>query len=453
MMLFPGYRKCFFLEQTVAQRFDDLKKCLLPLSEEVKSTTGRVDALQGLLNSYFDYVNPELFVMRRGSQRRVLLVGYYGGNNLGDELMLRIVLSVFREFPSVRITVMLCENPDYDSSTLGDVDIIHYCRTTTDLSHIASEFDALFIGGGALLDDVAYPWCGNHFKSLSFIVAELPRYFKAKNKVVVGYGLSTNGVIEKGKYSQLLAEVVTQADYFSVRDSYSLSTLAQCGVPTENVRVVDDIVLCGQELCEEYPKEISDDCITVGIVWVSFSELQQSLVDTIQGVFALGTKFKKSIRVNLISFYDFQKADTTFYETTSRLLPSSFESQIKVIDYDNSLSETARKLDSCDVVISMRYHAALICAARGVPLVAVKLANHRHYQNKMAWVANEFPEHTTLLDSLATADEIAKRCAQQYERGRGVPLSKDRILRNVRELKTAVRVAGPGYKKEVGTNE
>ena len=52
MMLFPGYRKCSFLEQTVARRFDDLQH--------------RIDALQGLLNSYFDYVNPELFVMRRG---------------------------------------------------------------------------------------------------------------------------------------------------------------------------------------------------------------------------------------------------------------------------------------------------------------------------------------------------------------------------------------------------
>lgn len=440
MMLFPGYRKCSFLEQTVARRFDDLQEHLRTLSEAVESAAHRIDALQGLLNSYFDYVNPELSVMRRGGQRRVLLIGFYGGTNLGDELMLRIVLKMLGEFPSVRVTVMLCENPGYDSSSLGDVDIIHYCRTTTDLSHIASEFDALFIGGGALLDDVAYPWCGNHFKSLSFIVAELPRYFKAKNKVVVGYGLSTNGVIEKGKYSQLLAEVVTQADYFSVRDSYSLSTLAQCGVPTENVRVVDDIVLCGQELCEEYPKEISDDCITVGIVWVSFSELQQSLVD----MFALGTKFKKSIRVNLISFYDFQKADTTFYETTSRLLSSSFESQIKVIDYDNSLSETVRELNTCDVVVAMRYHAALICASRGIPLVAIKLANHRHYQNKMAWVANEFPEHTTLLDSSAVADEIADRCAQQYERGRGTPLSRERILRNIRGLKAAVRVAVTG---------
>lgn len=475
MMLFPGYRKCSFLEQTVERRFGELQGSFLALSEEVKGVARRVDALQGChqtlseavqgmgrrvavfqgqVNSYLDYVNPELSVMsRRGGGRRVLLIGYYGGNNLGDELMLRVVLKAFSEFPLARITVMLCENPDYDSSSLGDVDIIHYCRTRMDLSHIASEFDALMIGGGALLDDLAYSWCANHFKSLSFIVAELPRYFKAKNKPVVGYGLSTNGTLATGVYSRLLSEVVGRADYFSVRDSFSLSTLAQCGVPTEKVRVVDDIVLCDQALCDKCPIDVSNDCITIGIVWVSSDELQQLLVDTIQGVIALGGKFKKEIRVQLIPFYDFNHADILYYEASIRALPSSLLPFVRIVDYDNDLLETVRKLTVCDVVIAMRYHAAVICASKGIPLVAIKLANHPHYQNKMAWVANEFSEHTTLLDTLASAEEIVNTCGQQYEHGRGTPLSLERVLRNAWELKTAVHLAATGPRAENRKND
>ena len=420
MMLNPGHRKAVFLER-------------------------KLDAIIAVLKSYLDYVNPEIAFLGTEPSApigttRILLVGYYGGNNLGDELTLRTILKYAVGFANIKYTVMLAGNPDYDSSTLGDVDIIHYCRSTSDMSHLAAKYDALIVGGGALFDDVAYPMVTNHFKSLSFIVSELPKYFKARQKKVVYYGVSTNGQIKDANYARLLGNAVANADYFSVRDQYSLSVLKSCG-NIGTVRLVDDIVLCDEDLIvkgDDQPDGKGGRSVTIGVTWICLAELKQLLLDILRKIVE---SFDVNIQIRLIPFANLNNADIAYYEVVLDSLSPDIAKMITVTAYDNGLAETIQKFKGCDVALTMRYHAALVCGAIGIPQVILELRNYTPYKNEMQWLDESFTNGSCRLDTDTSAGDICNQLYRQFRRGKVEPIPAERINANRRELGNAISIA------------
>ncbi len=411
----------------------------------VGGATSRICGVDNLLTSYIDYVNPEIGlvepVVRNAVGRRILVVGFYGGNNLGDELMLRAILKCARLFRDLRFTVMLAENKDYDSARLGDVDIIHYCRTTSDLSHLAARFDALLVGGGALLDDEAYQSSLNHFKSLSYIVTELPRYFKARGKKVACCGLSTNKRLVDETFRARIAEAVACADYFSVRDARSLAVLEECAGGNGSIRLVEDIVLSDSDIAVA-PEARRVDCGTIvfGITWVAMDGFRQPLEDLVRRILALEERYRRHVRICLIPCYDFTHADIRFYESAVASLPPELAANVEIAAYNNRLAKTVALFDGCDAMVNMRYHAAVVCGARGIPQVVLEMSQHRHYPNKMKWAGERFAERACVMDAASGGAEICATLCAQYEKGRGATIGRDEVEENRRELARALAI-------------
>ena len=374
--------------------------------------------------------------------------------------MLRTILKELRNFSDVRVTVMLAENPDYDSSRLGDVDIIHYCRTESDFSHLAARFDALVVGGGALLDDTVPQQTWQHFKALAIIVVKLPIYFKVRGKKVVLIGLSTNrGLVDKN-YTRLLSSTIGQADYFSVRDRYSLNALKNAGCYTEGkTRLTDDIVLANEEISSFAGTSLlaggkTGSHTEIGIVWVNFENLKPLLRETICEITSALAINGKTARIRLIPFYDFSHADISYYKKVVEMLPAETAANVTIADYCAEIEPILEKFQSCDAVVCLRYHAALLCGALGIPQVVVELAGHPHYRNKMQWVADNFPDSAILLDTTASAEEIANKLHAAICRGRCKPISPNRIAVNREELDRALATAlGMEYKPFGGTTQ
>ena len=201
------------------------------------------------LKRVFQYVDPEILSMLPGKRNglSVLIVGFYGAPNLGDELMLETLLDEFRMHSDLDITVMLADNPQFDASKYGDVDILHYPKTRSSFSVIARRFDVLVVGGGALLDDANYGNIDFFDIPVGEVVVGLGVQFSVFGKRVYGLGLSTSTELENSSYIDKLTALVKSSSHFSLRDPDSLETLRRCGVPVEKVAITADLVFANKK--------------------------------------------------------------------------------------------------------------------------------------------------------------------------------------------------------------
>jgi len=160
----------------------------------------------------------------------VLLSGYYGFGNMGDESLLSVISSsLAKACPGVRITA-LTRVPDKDEKRTG-----LRCVNRMDMLSVWREMGkgALFLsGGGSLLQDATSG------KSLQYYAALLTLAKKRGMKTFV----YANGIgpIRQEENRLLTGKVVSGCDGISVRDPDSLEELAAMGVPRDKIRLSAD---------------------------------------------------------------------------------------------------------------------------------------------------------------------------------------------------------------------
>lgn len=135
------------------------------------------------INLKFMYSNPELTFLENTNKTKILITGFYGAENLGDELMLETLLNYFDEHKSkISLTIMLANNLDYDIFKYQGINFIHYPKPKFDYNILANYYDIVFLAGGALIDDKAYSLKENGEMTLSTTLIELSRAMLFKNK-------------------------------------------------------------------------------------------------------------------------------------------------------------------------------------------------------------------------------------------------------------------------------
>ena len=379
------------------------------------------------LMSVLDYYNPELSMpLITDSKIKILVIGFYGAYNLGDELMLQALLSHIKR-ADTSITIMLSENDDYSSYENGAVEIIHYSRTISDFSHLATKYDVLIIGGGALLDDRSYKQFYKHFLSLSTIVAELPLYFSAKGKPVLAFGLSANFEFKNQEYVNTLKKSISVASFFGVRDSYSKELLCSQGIDEDIVHVMDDLILT-DAFWLSYDKKVADNlALHIAITWVNFPTLSEQLLELIKSI----CNCIKDVKISLLPVYDYNSADTLYFKQVCSNIPRDILEHVIIQDYPGTLQNTVRFYESIDVAINVRYHPALICACMGVPQIGLILKDHPHYRFKMHWIKDHFSESIGLFDtdtdSRLIVDELFKK--KPFRQFKGI--DSNRVKNNI----------------------
>ena len=119
------------------KRFYEIEKCLTKLDDK--------DA----------YVNFEYLYLLNNTDHKILLAGFYGARNLGDELMMQ---KVYRDLniDKSRVYVLMCDNPELNVFRYPGMNMLHYPKTRFDYSFLADQFECVVFGGGAIIDDVMY---------------------------------------------------------------------------------------------------------------------------------------------------------------------------------------------------------------------------------------------------------------------------------------------------------
>ncbi len=277
--------------------------------------------------------------------------GYYGYGNLGDELILRGLVSELKRLdPQGQVTV-LSASPRQTRRDHGVKAVFRWNPFTIFWAILTC--DVFISGGGGLIQDSSGPLTPAYY--LSFILLA-----KMLGKKTVGWGQSV-GPITNGFNRWLTSWIFRKTDLFMVRDEFSYQfMLEQAGYPKAKLVLGADLVFSLPLPGPSGPKSLGPGYIAV--------VLRDGL-----------TKVDQPVLCDLLAqIHRRTKLNFTF-------LSLQDDRDFKVIQdiRDNLIAPSAIRLPPADLslllpifsrakfVLSMRYHALILAALAQTPSAAL----------------------------------------------------------------------------------
>lgn len=370
-----------------------LDQRITALGERQETLEGRALSSISILEEKWkridDYVNLEYSMLPSGGGMKYLLVGFYGAVNLGDELMLQ---KLYEDLSPVKnnIYVLMCDNADLDVFLYPGVNIIHYPNNKFDFNVLSNIFDCVIFGGGAIIDDTKDALNDSYQYDLGKIFVELASSFIGREKKVYSLGLSTNDYLTDDRYIGKLQRIIRSSAFFSVRDKYSAAVLED--IAGQQISQINDIVLTYES--KIYPEETKGK-YRIGIIWICHEELKKPLLELLD--YILDKYDMSNTEIRFIPFYDYCKNDLVFYDELCREYGNK---SFSVSDMPHDFCQAYGEICRCNLIISMRYHGALLGLKGGRRTLSLLYSQHRHYYNKMQDLYEKFEQKQDLFTSI-----------------------------------------------------
>lgn len=319
--------------------------------------------------------------------KKILLVGFYGADNLGDELMLETLLNYLSNISGIKISVLLCQNLEYRFRDYQKIDYLYYPSSARSLNKLVADFDIVIFGGGAIIDDSLYNDRNPDFNDLPTIFIELSIKAIECGKNIICLGLSSVEVLRKQSFIKKLDWIVNKSAYFSLRGKYSLNTLMNSNINTKKIHIIHDIVLANKNLIRK--ERIKKNVYNIGLNLICDEYTKAKFNSIIDGIVeCMRQRSVENYQINLIPFYLYKENDLNYLKALK--LQSKYEDKLEICDPSFSMTDIVEILKEQDIVISMRYHASLISLALGLPTLLLCYDNHSHYPNKMMSLIKKF---------------------------------------------------------------
>jgi len=302
---------------------------------------------------------------------RILVFGHLGQGNIGDELMLRpIVTALKQRFPEARLTV--AAGRLYDSNFFTAKQIRRIPRAFRHLLAAFARHDMLVIAGGTHLHTRSSTsrYTKGVFRHL--VIYTLARF--AGLKVwLVGVGI---GPFET-RIGRLFGRwAVGAADFLSVRDQDSFAWLRQFGIPEHRFR------RCLDPACYlPLPPRLST-AAHLGLSVMSYSRLypearkgDEILVCRFDEVMREWFRAFPNSRISLIAFYsgNDRESDVMCAQRIKAMWPG--DPRVLVVDPRGSSDCCITRFRHFTHFIAMRYHSQVLATLFGIPQVVI--AYHR----------------------------------------------------------------------------
>lgn len=288
-----------------------------------------------------------------GNTSKIVISGYYGFDNIGDEAVLQSMLVTLRAYiPEVKITV-LSNNPQKTRS-LYQVEAINRWHIR-EVAKALKESDMLISGGGSLLQDVTSS------KTIPYYlgIVKMAQWY---NKKVVFYSQGI-GPVNKGYNRWLIKYIVNKIDGIFVRDSHSKDLLKQIGVRKPITISADPVLgIKPHRDVYKYIKDLFGKERAVG-VYIRPWQNEESLLNSLEK--ALKYVLNEGYKVYLIPMYYIQDREIA-YKLKSRLGENAI-----LVDSMLTLDEVAAYTACFDFIIGMRLHSLIMAAAAKVPMIGL----------------------------------------------------------------------------------
>ncbi|QAT42577.1 polysaccharide pyruvyl transferase CsaB [Aminipila luticellarii] len=292
---------------------------------------------------------------------KILISGYYGFNNIGDESILRAVVDNLQDrLEDIEITV-LSQDPVSTAEKYGVKSASR--KSMKSIVKAVKRCDLLVSGGGSLLQDVTSK------KSILYylIIMWLAQLFR-KKIFIYSQGI---GPINSNLNRRLTARTLSKVSGIVVRDEASKEFLAEIGVDPQRVEVTADPVLrikpvpliIGQEILRKEGIQIDRDRLTVGFA-IRERKTDSEFVDELCiAIDRLVTEQKAQIV--LIPFH--YSEDVGVIEELEKRLGD----KVCSIKHKYLTNEMLSIIGNMDLLVGVRLHALIHSAIMNVPMIGI----------------------------------------------------------------------------------
>ena len=391
--------------------------------------------MQHTLESHTRYVNLEYLAKLSQNPADILLAGWYGAENFGDELMLQTVLETVPSELLERFCVLLWDNYFYPLDQIDPrVTILHYPNSTWELDQLANHFSTLVWGGGAIIDERQFTEDPSNINTGNLFI-RLSRCMLARGKRVFSLGLSSNRELSDERYLLELDEIVRHSALFSVRDPYSKSALEQSGITANCIELCEDLAFANSELASlpKHNPRPNVGTLRIALILLTTPDKATAYKQLIQSLLELSSNCGRTFELHLIPFLNERHGEDDGRGYDERYLSELVEKidgqHVFVNSFCHAMGEL--HLEEYDLVISYKYHAALIALAQGTPTLCVYESTHPHYQNKVTHLAHLFSVQDCLYSSTQFESNICN-IASEHLAHPIFPKPCEQILKNER---------------------
>ncbi len=292
---------------------------------------------------------------------RVLISGYYGFGNIGDEAILAGLIAGFRELAPHAELIVMSGNP---ASTTAEHGVIAVPRDLRTARREARASDLVVSGGGGLLQDVT------SWRSPLYYLAVMHLAHAARRPVAfVGQSV---GPLRRAVIRWAVGRVLRGVDVFAVRDRLSLDELRNLAVARGAEVTADLAFLMPPPTAEEITAArkkagLSDAGQPVAIVSLrSAPGRADSAAVSAQLGEAIGRACRRvGLRSVLVALHPGQDAQI------ARRAAGAMACQCHVVQAELSTRDMLALVASGDLVVGMRLHSLVFSALAAVPLVAI----------------------------------------------------------------------------------
>ena len=323
---------------------------------------------------------------------RILISGYYGFQNLGDDAILLAVRRQIAKIDPAAVLVALSNRPSetrarYDIRAIGRFDPLAVWREMR-------RCDCFVSGGGSLLQD--------HTSTRSLLYyTTLIRMAKHYKKPVMFYA---NGIgpVRAAKNRARVRDVTDMADIVTLRDADSRTELLEMGAQNPNIRVTADPVYALDRVDAERGRAalreqgVPIDRPIVGIS-VRFADGMEERMDEFAAFCDAMAQRVTPVFLVMQTFADRKASEAV----RARMKEAAY-----IVDAPYDPQRMMAMLSCMDAAVTMRLHSVIFAAKQRVPMLGVV------YDPKVASCLDELS-----MPSVGTIAEFdAKRALSQlYE--------------------------------------
>ena len=301
--------------------------------------------------------------------KKVVISGYYGFKNFGDELILSI-LTHYLKICGADITVFSVDKEytaqNYDVKSVETFNLRQIIKTLYDT-------DVLISGGGSLFQDAT------SLKSVLYysIVLAMAQIFNKKT-IIFAQGI---GPLKKPISRFLVKILFRKCDYVSVRDENSQKMLANWGV--NSVRVCDPA----------FSLNVNDSVHekVLGIQLRAFAGMNKDFLRDLAKI-VNDSEFEKVKILSLQKSQDFELAK----EFEKMLINKSVE----IVE-----EKIVTEISKLDTLIGMRFHSLVVGVKAGVKCCAI------NYDPKVQILAEKYAIPLIELDDNLSKMDYCFKCA------------------------------------------
>jgi polysaccharide pyruvyl transferase CsaB len=289
----------------------------------------------------------------------IVISGYYGFGNAGDEAMLAAMIEALTDVdPAVRITVISgCPADTRRRHGVASVFRLNY----PEIIRALLKSDLLISGGGSLLQDVTSDRSLYYYLSIMMLAKKL-----GKPVMLYAQGIGpVRGSLAKGA----MRHIGNMVDLITVRDEGSCGELKYLGVQTPPIHVTADPVLALHKVDKGIGRAILRKCglegnaPLIGISvreWKDWGYYKTTLAEASDRLIAeCGAR---------LVFIPMQYPDDM---DVARRIADRMKQPAAVLEEEYTTSELLSLVGNLDMLIGIRLHALIFAAVMQVPLIGI----------------------------------------------------------------------------------